>query len=177
MHNNIPTIFTFISRFTKEKIINLDKNIGIILRNYTEPLDKKNLKELVNFCKNQNRKLYLSNNLKIAANFGFDGVYLPSFNKELGLKKFNFKKNFIIMGSAHNLREINFKKKQGVQVIFLSPLFITKNYKKNLGVIKFNILTKITREKIIALGGINANNIKKLKITNAYGFSAISYFE
>ena len=81
------------------------------------------------------------------------------------------------MGSAHNLREINFKKKQGVQVIFLSPLFITKNYKKNLGVIKFNILTKMTREKIIALGGINANNIKKLKITNAYGFSAISYFE
>ena len=80
------------------------------------------------------------------------------------------------MGSAHNLPEIKIKEKQGVEVIFLSPLFMTKNYKKKLGIIKFNILTRLTKKKIIALGGINKNNIKKIKITNAYGFSGISYF-
>ena len=80
------------------------------------------------------------------------------------------------MGSAHNVTEIKVKEKQGAEVIFLSPLFKTKNYKNELGIIKFNMISKISKKKIIALGGINKKNIKKLKITNAYGFSGISYF-
>ncbi len=81
------------------------------------------------------------------------------------------------MGSAHNLLEANIKKKQGVSLIFLSPLFQTKNYKKKLGIIKFNILSKLIDKKIIALGGINNSNIKKLKMTYSSGFSAITYFK
>ena len=81
------------------------------------------------------------------------------------------------MGSAHNLLEANIKKKQGVSLIFLSPLFQTKNYKKNLGIIRFNILSKLINKKIIALGGINNSNIKKLKMTYSCGFSAIKYFK
>ena len=63
-----------------------------------------------------------------------------------------------------------------MEIIFLSPLFKTKNYKQALNVIKFNILSKKSKKKIIALGGINKKNINNLKITNAYGFSGISYF-
>ena len=42
------------------------------------------------------------------------------------------------MGSAHNIHEIRQKEKQNVELIFISPLFRTKNYKKGLGVIKYN---------------------------------------
>ncbi len=80
------------------------------------------------------------------------------------------------MGSAHNLMEIKVKEKQGAKLIFLSPLFKTKNYRKSLGVIKFNILSLNIKSKIIALGGIDKKNLKKLKMTNAYGFSGIKYF-
>ncbi len=114
--------------------------------------------------------------MKLAINNGFDGVYIPSFNKSLGLRKYNLKKDFLIMGSAHNKFEMYTKHKQGVGIIFISPLFKTKNYVSALGVIKFNLLTLLTNKKIIALGGINRRNIKKLKITNASGFSGISYF-
>ena len=82
----------------------------------------------------------------------------------------------MLLGSAHNIYEIKIKEKQGIEVIFLSPLFITKNYKQALKVIKFNILAKKTNRKIIALGGISKKNINYLKITYAYGFSGISYF-
>ena len=176
MHNKKLNIFTFISEFKKEKILKLNKNIGIIFRNHNRSVEKEKLLDLKNFCKTQGRKLFLANNFKMAVNLKLDGVYLPSFNKDLGLRKFNYPKKFLILGSAHNLQEINIKKKQGAELIFLSPLFKTKNYKKFLNITKFNYLSLLSNKKIIALGGINKSNIKKLKITNAYGFSGISYF-
>ena len=177
MHKKIPSIFTFISSFEKEEILNLDKNIGIIFRNYREKVDKKNILQFREFCKINRRKFYLANDAKLAFNLNLDGVYIPAFNNTFYANKYNFKKNFLILGSAHNVTEIKVKEKQGVQIIFLSPLFKTKNYKNGLGIIKFNMISKISKKKIIALGGINQKNIKKLKITNAYGFSGISYFK
>ena len=176
MHKIIPTTFTFISKFEKEKILNLNKNVGIIFRNYKIKINQDLLIKVKKFCNMNNRKIYLANNINLAAKLSFDGAYIPSFNKKVNLLTCQKKKKFLIRGSAHNLPEIKIKEKQGVEVIFLSPLFMTKNYKKKLGIIKFNILTRLTKKKIIALGGINKNNIKKIKITNAYGFSGISYF-
>jgi len=43
----------------------------------------------------------------------------------LNLNNFrNKRKNFTILGSAHNISEIKFKEKQGVNLIFVSPLFL-----------------------------------------------------
>tara|TARA_B110001450_G_scaffold252936_1_gene275516 strand:- start:769 stop:1302 length:534 start_codon:yes stop_codon:yes gene_type:complete len=176
MHNKIPPIFTFISEFKKEEILKLNKNVAIIFRNYIKLPNKRMILEIKKFCKKEGRKIFLANNFKLAVDTNLDGVYIPSFNKSLNLRKFNYRKNFAILGSAHNMKEIRIKEKQGVEAIFISPLFRNKNYKKNLGIVKFNILSRLTNKKIIALGGINKNNINKLKITNAYGFSGISYF-
>ena len=176
MHKKIPNIFTFISEFKKEQILKFDENIGIIFRNYKDKFNKNQIIEIKQFCRLNNRKFYLANNLKLAVNLNLDGAYIPSFNKNLGLKKYNLKKNFLILGSAHNVCEIKIKQEQGVEVLFLSPLFKTKNYKQGLDVVKFNILCSFFNKKIIALGGINKKNINKLKITNAHGYSGISYF-
>ena len=81
------------------------------------------------------------------------------------------------MGSAHNLKEIKIKEKQGAQIIFLSPLFKTNKKNKFLGSIKFNMLSKMTDKKLIALGGINQANIQKLFLLNAYGFASISFLK
>ena len=102
-----------------------------------------------------------------------DGVYLPSFNKKMINKKI-YKKNFILLGSAHNIKQIKFKEKQGVDIIFISPIFKTKNKRTILGINRFNHLANQTEKKIVALGGINANNIKKLNLTKSHGFASIS---
>ena len=92
-----------------------------------------------------------------------------SFNKSLDVKKYKIKNNFLLLGSAHNINEIKTKEKQGVDIIFIL-LFKTKN-KIGLGVNKFNILSKLSIKKIIALGGISKKNINKLNQTNCYGFA------
>ena len=91
-----------------------------------DTLDINEILRLRQFCRSNNRKLYLANNIKLAINLNLNGVYIPAFNKDIGFNKFNTKKDFLILGSAHNIYEIKEKEKQGVEIIFLSPLFKTK---------------------------------------------------
>ena len=175
MHNNLPKIYYFINEFDQNHIGKLHKNIALIYRNYEEKIDEKLIKQIKEFCKKQKRKFFISNNLKIALKLNLDGVYIPSLNKSLRLKNHLLKKKFIILGSAHNIIEIKEKENQGVQAIFISSLFNKK--KKYLGLNKFKNLSKFSKKKVIALGGINQANIKKLKLLNIYGYAAISFFK
>ncbi len=128
-----------------------------------------------NFCKKKKYKFFLSNNIKLAIKLNLDGAYIPSFNKDKKHLSFSFKKNFLIIGSAHNNNEIKIKESQNVKILFLSSLF--KKNKNYLGVNKFKLLSKRTNKKIIALGGISSVNLKKLKLLNCFGFAGISYFK
>ena len=128
-----------------------------------------------NFCHSNRFKIYLSNKVNIANNLGFDGVYLSAFNKKF-LKNRNFRKNFEILGSAHNLKEIRQKEIQGVNYLFLSPIFFKKE-KKSLGVIRFKKLSKNTNTQIVALGGVNQYNLNKLKLINIKNFASIGFIK
>lgn len=157
--------------------MNLIKNSNVILRNYQKKPDLKSIIKFKKICKIKKLNFYLANNIKLAINANLDGVYIPSFNKSLNLNNFkNFRKNFNIIGSAHNIKELKIKEKQGVNLIFLSPLFLTKAYNKSLGIIKFNFLTKLTNKPVIALGGIRKHNLSKIKLTKAIGVSGITLF-
>lgn len=179
MHKNFLKYFTFIDDFKKENIEKLNKNIILIFRNYK--LNKKGdvdlLIKLKNYCRKNNRKIYLSNNLKLAKKLNFDGAYIPSFNKILFNHNLGTKKNFKIIGSAHSIREILTKQKQKVELIFLSSIFKNSKNKKYLGICRFNSIANISRKKIIALGGINMNNIRQLRMTKSYGFASISFLQ
>ena len=100
----------------------------------------------------------------MAKNLNLDGVYLPAFNIKENTKNTILKKKFIIIGSAHSIKEIRIKERQGAKLIFISPLF--KNIKNNkfLNPVKFNLLASKTNKKIIALGGITVKNLKQFLI-------------
>ena len=116
----------------------------------------------------------MANNYKLALKMDLDGVYIPSFNNDLKHLNYLKKKNFIVLGSAHNIKEIRIKEVQKVDAIFIASLF---NKKKNfLGINKFLNLIKFTKKKIIALGGINEKNLNKLRLLNINGYAGISFF-
>ena len=175
MHKIIPYKYYFISKFDKKNIKKQDKRTAIIYRNYDHQINKQEIVEIRNFCKKNNLIFLLSNNIKLAVNLNLDGAYLPSFNNSKKHLSYNLKKKFFIVGSAHNIREIRNKERQKVNAIFLSSLF--KRNKNFLNLNKFILLSKITKKKVIALGGISKKNIRKLKLVNAFGFAGISYFE
>ena len=167
-------IYYFTDKFEKSEIQSLNKKIHIIYRNYSEDNNELSIKKLVEFCKKNNRKIFISNKVNLALKYNFDGLYIPAFNKLVYSQKFKKKNNFKIIGSAHNYQEIIIKEKQGCEEIFISPIFFNKKNKSFLGVIKFNYLALTTNRKVIALGGINQNNIKKLLCTRSKGYAGIS---
>ena len=168
--------FYFISKFDKSLINKLDKNIHLIYRNYKKKYEKDEILQIKKVCKLQKRKFFLANNLKLAKSLKLDGAYIPSFNKDP--VPFNLKdRSFLILGSAHNLKEMIQKKKQNIDLIFLSPLFKIEKRNYFLGPIKYRILSNHFNIKTIALGGINKENLKMIDIINCYGFASISYIE
>ena len=168
--------YYFINKFETNDINKQDKQTVIIYRNYsTIVANKKLILKIKNYCKKKGLKFYLSNNIQLAMKLNLDGAYIPSFNKNMKHLAYSLKKNFKIIGSAHDLREIRTKEIQKVEEIFLSSLF--KKNKNYLGINKFKLLSKHTKKEVVALGGISRKNFKKLKILSKIKFAGISYFE
>tara|TARA_B100000902_G_scaffold365892_1_gene387213 strand:+ start:14292 stop:14822 length:531 start_codon:yes stop_codon:yes gene_type:complete len=176
MHIKNLKKYYFINKFEHSHLINLDKNISFIWRNKDKETNIDTLVKLRNFCRENQRKFYISNDIKLAIKINADGVYISSSNKKMNYQSFKLNKNFKILGSAHNYKEIKIKELQKVEEIFLSPLFKTKK-NPQLNIYKYLNLKKITFMKDISLGGINNNNIKKLKLINPFGFAGIAFFE
>ena len=175
MHSQLPIKYCFINKFDANYIDKQDKLTAIIYRNYVAIVDLNSIIKIKNYCKKKNYKFFLSNNIKLSIKLNLDGAYIPSFNKNLDHLSYSFKKNFLIIGSAHNNKEIKIKEIQGVSAIFLSSIF--KQNKNFLGINKFKLLSKKTDRKIIALGGISKKNFKQLKLVNCFGFGGISFFK
>jgi thiamine-phosphate pyrophosphorylase len=175
MHNKLPRKYYFINKFDTNYIDKQDKQTAIIYRNYSTKVDLNLIIKIQKYCKKNNYKFFLSNNVKLAIRLNLDGAYIPSFNKNTTHLNYSLKKKFIIIGSAHNNKEIKIKELQGVKVVFLSSIF--KKNKNFLGINKFKLLSNLSKRKIIALGGISRKKIAQLKLTNCFGFAGISYFE
>jgi len=175
MHKDLPKQYYFIEKFDKKILKNLSTKTAIIYRNYSKNINKLEILKLKEFCKKIKLRLFLSNNFKLALKLNLDGAYIPSFNKSFYHLNFSLKKNFIIIGSAHNLREIRIKELQKVDAIFLSSIFKKNN--NYLGLFKFLNLRFLSKKNVIALGGISQKNKKILNMINLWGFAGISYFK
>ena len=82
-----------------------------------------------------------------------------------------------MLGSAHNIKEINQKIRQKVDYLFISPIFKITKKKKFLGIVRFNILSQKFNRNIVALGGINKDNLRMIKNIKNYSFASISYIK
>ncbi len=148
--------------------------MSIIYRNYNKVLNVEKILKIKNHCRKYKRKFFLANDHKLAWRLGLDGCYIPAFNKNfshlLSLKR----RNFLIIGSAHNLSEINRKTEQKCQLIFLSPIFKVKKKNNYLGLNVFRNLSIKSKKNTIALGGIEFSNKRKINISKAAGYASIS---
>ncbi len=175
MHKILIKKYCFINSFEPNLIKCQDKNTSIIYRNYIKKNILNEILKIKAFCRKNNYKLFLANNIELAMKLRLNGAYIPSFNKNFKHLSYSLKKGFVLIGSAHNFKEIKIKEKQKVQKIFLSSIF--KKNKNYLGINKFKIYSRNFKNKIIALGGISNNNLKKIKLLNVYGIAGISLFK
>jgi len=151
-------------------------NRYIIIYRNTDKIE--NIDKLVRFrryCKSKKIDFYVSNDEKLTSDLKADGLYISAHNKNLRLAKLK-KSNYKIIGSAHNIKELNIKMLQGCSSIIFSRLFkVSDPLKKGfLGVIKFNLFKLSRKENLVPLGGINLSNLTKLKMVKSNSFALLS---
>ena len=176
MHKYLPKFFIFLDEYNSEIFKNKNINIGIVYRNYKDRKRESQLIKIAKACKKNRFQLFVSNDVKLAHKVKAYGIYVPSFNKVKNFSNLE-KKNLVILGSAHNQKEIHRKIVQNCSAVFLSPLFYVKKSKSFLGLHQFNYLSYINKTNILALGGISVNNIRKLKLLYTKGFGGIRVFK
>lgn len=153
------------------------KNIALIYEDSNFKTEK--LIKIKKFCNQCNIKFYIIDNFIAAIKYKLDGVILSNKNNRVCYfnNPLNNKKNFEIIGKVHNQRDFFFKTKQNCNRIILSPIFKNNKYTVNkiLDIQKFNLLSLNWNKKIIALGGINASNLRRIRSTKSSAVGFISF--
>ena len=176
MHTNLPNFYHFIDDLKINNIKNLNKKIALIYRNNKNKPDENSIIKFRNYCKRKRQKFLVSNYDDLVIKYNLDGIYLSAFNRKKNLKRLK-KIHFIVVGSAHDLKEIRCKENQGAQLIFLAPMFKSKNSNRSLGLYRYNNLANLTQLPTIALGGVSQSNLKLLNMVKKKGFAAINFFK
>lgn len=129
--------------------------------------------EFIKFRSN-NKKFLLQNDINLACRLGFDGVH---FNSNFIHLLKDTPSNLIKIASTHNIKEIELANQYGADFITFSPIFATPNKGEPKGLEALKEAVKISKAKVIALGGImSAEQICAVMKCGVAGFASIRYF-
>ena len=130
------------------------------LRNYLQEISKR-----------FHKKIVIHSHYKLAKEFSLKGIHLTERNRKLRIKNLR-----VVSASFHSTEEL-LKSRRNYEYVFLSPVFdsISKHgYKSNFDLEELRPFLK-KRKNVIALGGINNENIKSIKQTGFAGAAILGF--
>jgi len=149
----------------------LPKGAGIVFRHYaTPPHERRSLFIRVKAIARRRRlTLLLAGTPRQARAWGADGAHHRSKLTSIGLRSV----------AVHNRHELRLAKAIRADLIFVSPVLRTRSHPgaKALGPIKLGLLVGVSRNRTIALGGMNAVRFKRFVRLGVRGWAGIDAFE
>jgi thiamine-phosphate pyrophosphorylase len=145
---------------------------GVVFRHYElKPLERRRLLGQVRrICRQRGHMLVMAGPERIAVKWQADGVHCRSRRSISNLPR---------TAPVHNRAELVEALRNGVNLLFISPLFSTASHPGNrpLGMAAFNALAKQSGDaKIIALGGMSRRRAQMLNQKLVHGWAAIDAF-
>jgi thiamine-phosphate diphosphorylase len=144
------------------------KNLSVV--EYSEIAGK-----IYGLCKTYRVKFIINDYKNLELNLYCDGVQLTSENlRNIEIKNIN--KKYIIIGSCHNIKEIEICNNSRVNLVVISPILNTSK-KNGIGWKKFKKLASFSKYPVFGLGGLDYNvDINNVKKNGGIGIAASSYF-
>ena len=168
---------TFIEDLKKVLVSKKIKFFQVRIKNRPQKKIIKLIKQIKPVVKRYNVKLIINDNYKLAKKVDADGCHLGQSDGSFSLAKREFKKK-IIGSTCHNSKRlIKNAIKNNADYIAIGSFFKSK-LKPKATKADFNTLKwarKKTKKPIVAIGGINDKNYKKI-IKNGANYIAISSF-
>ena len=159
----------------------LPKTAGLIFRHYDMPNRHHLAKSVIRACQKRDILCFIAGDIKLSAHLKADGVHLPEHQlrrPNYGLSHFK-QAGGLVTAATHSLAAGLLAQKQGVDGVFLSPVFPTKSHvgAPHIGLIRFARVARNLKIPVFALGGIDVLQKPLLKNAGAYGLGGISLFE
>ena len=131
--------------------------------------------EIKKICKKYKVKFLVNDDVSLAKKLNTDGCHLGQKDMELTYARKILKKKIIGVTCHNSIRLAKIAIKNKADYLAFGAFFASKTkktkYKANLSLLKK--IKKITKTPVVAIGGINSNNFKKLLLNKA-NFLAIS---
>lgn len=123
-----------------------------------------------------NIPLIIDDRLDIALAVDAAGLHIGQSDMPAKIARKLIGENKILGVSAHNLNEALKAEKDGADYIGTGAIFTTttKEDAENVSIETLTQITKSVHIPVVAIGGVNENNVLKLKDTNIAGVSIIS---
>ena len=134
-------------------------------------------KEIREITERKGANLIINDRVDIAIAVDADGVHLGWQSLEIGIVRKMVGRDKLIGFSAHNLEEAERAGNSGADYISISPIFDTANkdyFIKPLGVGEIGKIKARINIPVVALGGINENNVDSVLKNGADGIAVIS---
>ena len=132
-------------------------------------------KKLRKICKDNNVKLVINDNPLLAKKINADGCHLGQKDMEIKKAKKIIGKKIIGITCHNSIKLAKKADRAGASYVAFGAFFQSKTkktkYKATTKIL--NKAKKLTKTPLVAIGGINCNNYKKLLLNNA-NFLAIS---
>ncbi len=152
---------------------------AVIYRDYDDPKRAAIARRYAAMCRSRGVLFLIAEDAPLALSTGADGVHLPS----RAIRKFNSALYapavpFILTASCHNAEELRIAAEAGVDAALLSPVFATDSHPDTdeLGSERFKALAAAAAIPVLALGGVNETNARRLAGRNVAGIAAIGAF-
>lgn len=132
--------------------------------------------EIKELCKKYNVPLIINDNVDVAIKCGADGVHVGQEDMEASKVREKVGRDMIIGVSAHNVEEARKAVSNGADYLGVGAVFNTST-KDDVDVLKKETLKEICLAvdvPVVAIGGINQDNILELKGTGVDGVAVVS---
>ena len=127
-------------------------------------------------CKEYNVPLIINDNVKLAKEIDADGVHLGQDDLDIKAAREYLGADKIIGVSAHNVEEAQAAENGGADYLGSGAAFVTST-KTDAGAIDHKVLADIAHSvkiPVVAIGGINKENISKLEGLGLDGVAVVS---
>lgn len=154
-------------------IARLPRGAGVIFRHYGVK-DREALGAAVaRACRARGLTLLVAEDAGLALRLGADGIHLPE--RALGRLRHLKRQGWMVTAAAHGTGSL--RQARGADVVLLSPVFATPSHPgaPGLGVLRFAALRARSAAAVVALGGVNATTLRRLRGSGTYGIAGIGW--
>ena len=133
-------------------------------------------KKVKEICSKYNVPLIINDRIDIALAIDADGVHIGQSDMPIKIARKLIGNDKILGISAHNLEEATDAEENGADYLGVGAIFSTST-KKDANDVSIDTLKEISSNvdiPTVAIGGINLDNVEKLKDTNISGISVVS---